>query len=40
MTFVREQLAFSRDTPRYEPTEPDEETFINPTKIYTKAHHR
>ena len=37
MTLVREQLAFSRDTPRYEPTEPDEETFITSTKIYPQG---
>ena len=34
MTVIKEQLAFSRDVPRYTPTEPDEETFITATKIY------
>lgn len=34
MILVREQLAFSRDTARYAPPEPDQETYIAATKIY------
>ena len=34
MTLTRENLAFSRATPGYTPSEPDQETFIVGTKIY------
>ena len=37
MTLIKEQLAFSRDVPRYTPAEPDEETFITATKIYPQG---